>query len=313
MAVPADAPSMAYAFGLGLVGVANPCGFPLLPAYLSLFLGEPAARTPDAPATEPTRHGSGERSRRWESGPPLRALRASACVTAGFVVCFGALGLGLGGIVTAVEGLVPWAMVAIGAVMAAVGAGAMAGRHVAMPTGRLQPGRLGRDSVSMVVFGAVYAMASLGCSLPVFLLAVGGGLSRAGFAVVTLSALSYALGMGVLLAVMAFAACSLRRSLVVRLRKASRFLAPSVGFLLVASGAYLSYSWAMTLAHPGATPAIVAAVDRVQGEVSRILSSYARWLGAALGAMVVAVVVASGLERPTGSGASPEKSRRTAN
>ena len=33
-----DAP-LAYAFGVGMVATVNPCGFAMLPAYLSFFLG----------------------------------------------------------------------------------------------------------------------------------------------------------------------------------------------------------------------------------------------------------------------------------
>ncbi len=33
-----DAP-LAYAFGVGMVATFNPCGFAMLPAYLSYFLG----------------------------------------------------------------------------------------------------------------------------------------------------------------------------------------------------------------------------------------------------------------------------------
>ena len=57
-----------YAFTLGLVAAVNPCGFPLLPAYLSLFVGEDTVGRPQR---------------------NLRALGAGASVAAGFVVVFG--------------------------------------------------------------------------------------------------------------------------------------------------------------------------------------------------------------------------------
>lgn len=62
-----------YAFTLGLAAAVNPCGFPMLPAYLALFSG----------TTRTARRGTGV----------TRALLAGAGVSAGFVAVFGLLGL----------------------------------------------------------------------------------------------------------------------------------------------------------------------------------------------------------------------------
>lgn len=59
-----------YAFTLGLVGVVNPCGPPLLPAYLSLFVGDESSSR--------ARHAQ-------------RVLGAAERVTVGFVACFALL------------------------------------------------------------------------------------------------------------------------------------------------------------------------------------------------------------------------------
>ncbi|MGH8920665.1 MAG: cytochrome c biogenesis protein CcdA, partial [Actinomycetes bacterium] len=65
--------ALSYAFLLGLAAAVNPCGFPMLPAYLSVFV------------------------RGDEADPPLRhrlarATRSAAAVSAGFVVVFAVLG-----------------------------------------------------------------------------------------------------------------------------------------------------------------------------------------------------------------------------
>ena len=67
-----DAP-LAYAFGVGMVATVNPCGFAMLPAYLSFFLGL---------------EGAGDDART----NVLRALLIGATITAGFVAVFGVLG-----------------------------------------------------------------------------------------------------------------------------------------------------------------------------------------------------------------------------
>ncbi len=69
--------ALALAFIAGTVATVNPCGFALLPAYLSYFLG-----------LGDDRRGSGE-----SANPVLRALAVSAAVTLGFVVVFGVMGV----------------------------------------------------------------------------------------------------------------------------------------------------------------------------------------------------------------------------
>jgi len=69
--------AIVYAFGVGMVATFNPCGFAMLPAYLSYFLGLENARDTDNRA----------------DATVLRALAVGAAMTAGFVVVFGILGL----------------------------------------------------------------------------------------------------------------------------------------------------------------------------------------------------------------------------
>ena len=66
-----------FAFGVGVVAAVNPCGFAMLPAYLSLYLG---AREED--------FGKSSSMSRL-----LRSLLVGATVSSGFVVLFGLAGL----------------------------------------------------------------------------------------------------------------------------------------------------------------------------------------------------------------------------
>jgi cytochrome c biogenesis protein CcdA len=72
-----DAP-LAYAFGVGMVATFNPCGFAMLPAYLSYFLGLEGSTHPD------------------ERASVLRALAVGLSVTVGFLVVFGIIGVAEG-------------------------------------------------------------------------------------------------------------------------------------------------------------------------------------------------------------------------
>ena len=92
-----DAP-LAYAFTAGAVATVNPCGFAMLPAYLSYFLGIEAAK-------------GAEEDRRASVGT---ALLVGAAVSAGFLVVFGIVGTLVNAGVSSFIDYVKWATIAIG-------------------------------------------------------------------------------------------------------------------------------------------------------------------------------------------------------
>lgn len=261
--------ALEYAFALGLVGVANPCGLPLLPAYLSFFADQP---------------GTGARR-------PVHALGASACVTLGFAACFGVLGLAFGAVVATIEVAIPWLMVGLGAILALVGAAGLAGRPLRLPQPRAR--LAGPRPLTMFTFGVVYGLASLGCALPVFLAAVGGNLDHPGSLGLFRSSVAYALGMGLLLAVLALAAATARRAIVALVRPAAKVGQILASAMLVVSGAYVAYYWATSLASPTSAPPLVTAVNNAQATISDWMAGNAKWLGLVFGLAVVAVLLAA--------------------
>ena len=111
--------ALAYAFSAGMVGAINPCGFALLPAYLSYYLG-----LESAPAeAERDRHGSLGRS-----------LRVSAAMTAGFVLVFGIIGAVWSSVSNLIGSRLPWVTVALGIALILLGIAMLRGF---MPTVRL--------------------------------------------------------------------------------------------------------------------------------------------------------------------------------
>jgi len=94
---------MWIAFGAGVVTFFNPCGFALLPAYVSYYLSE--------------RNNPAVAGRRLKSS--WKGLSLGLIVSAGFFTVFGALGLAfslLGGSVMRLLGPnLPWVAATIGA------------------------------------------------------------------------------------------------------------------------------------------------------------------------------------------------------
>lgn len=252
-----------YAFSLGLVAAVNPCGLPMLPAYLALFTG----------TTGPTGARVG------------RSLLTGGTVTAGFVLVFGVLGALVESGVQLVAGWLPWVMIGIGVAMTATGLLTLAGSgpRVRLPVPRL---RARRSAPAMLAYGAAYAVGSLSCSLPLFLAAVGTSFTRRGAWAGFSTYVAYALGMGLFVTAAAVVTTTVGAAALRRLRAASRVLPVLSGIVLTVSGAYLVLYWTADLRKTGTGTPVTAAVGRLQG-----------WLTAAVGddpvrsAVVLGVVV----------------------
>lgn len=250
-----DAP-FGLALAAGMVAAVNPCGFALLPAYLSLLV---AGETPGRTAAVG------------------RALVATAAMTAGFAAVFLLFGLAVAPVAGQIQGRLPWVTIAIGAVLVVLGVWLAAGRE--LPGLRLpRPGGrpVSRNPWSMVVFGAAYAIASLSCTIGPFLAIVVTSF-RAGSVVSGVGLfLAYAVGMGVTVGVAALAVALAQGALVTRLRRSAPVVARVGGVLLVLAGAYVAwYGWWETRVLAGAPvddPVVTAALE-VQRRVSEGLGS----------------------------------------
>jgi cytochrome c biogenesis protein CcdA len=222
----------AYAFTLGMVATVNPCGFPMLPAYLSFFIG--------TDADEGAAPGGG-----WAGSRIPRALLAAAAVSLGFMAVFTVLSVPLDAGVTTVYRVMPWLTIAVGVLLIAVGVGMLLGYKPTLALPRLERGGRDRRFGSMVLFGVSYAIASLSCTIPLFLSVVA---NRTGPAASALTVVAYGLGMSAVLTGLTLALALARDSVVARVRRLLPHLQRVSGALLVAVGLYLVYYWVFNLA-----------------------------------------------------------------
>jgi Cytochrome c biogenesis protein len=258
-----------YAFTLGMVGVLNPCGFPLLPAYLALFV-------------------TGERVD-WRSRL-LRGVRAGGCVSVGFLVVFLLVGILAASAVTAIIAWVPWLMILIGIGLVGVGIITVAGRPVALHLPALGF-RGGRGAGAMIGFGASYALASLSCSLPLFLAGVLGVFTSTSFAGGLAAFAAYALGMGVFVTAAGVATSLIGGTVVGRLRPLVRILPRLAGAIVLIAGGYLVFYWAHELLAPTQRSGVIAAAQSVQNTVSTWIGDAALPLGIAMSCVVVGSLI----------------------
>jgi cytochrome c-type biogenesis protein len=222
------ADTLAFAFGAGLVAALNPCGFALLPPYLALVvLGDGRDGSTE---TEPGRGVA-----------VARALGATTVMTIGFLGVFGAFGLLIAPAATSVQRYLPAVTVVIGVTLVGLGCWLLGGRELRMMLPRPRAGAPTGQLRSMLFYGVAYALASLSCTIAPFLV-VTASTFNAGDPVAGLAGyFAYALGMGLLVGVLAVAVALAQEAVVGWLRRALPHVSRISGALLVAAGGYIAY------------------------------------------------------------------------
>ncbi|BCJ75095.1 hypothetical protein CS0771_46390 [Catellatospora sp. IY07-71] len=223
-----DTASYSLALSAGLLAAVNPCGFAMLPAYVSLLVtAEHDGRSP----RWPTRLG--------------RALALTAAMTAGFVTVFGFFGLLAAPAADWIATRLPWVTVAIGLILVALGGWLAAGRQLPSPLPKPGTGpRLRQRFWPMYLFGMSFAVASLGCTIGPFLAVVvtafttGSAASGAGLFV------AYAIGMALVVGAIAVAVAAAQQAAIRWLRRSGSVVSRLGGVLMIAAGAYVAwYGW----------------------------------------------------------------------
>ncbi|QZY29550.1 cytochrome c biogenesis CcdA family protein [Nocardioides coralli] len=249
--------TLTLAVAAGMLAAVNPCGFALLPAYLSvLVLGD------DSPGT----------------GRAVgRALALTGWMTLGFVAVFGIFGLVISPVASQVQQYLPWFTVVFGVLVALAGVWLALGRE--LPQLRIGTGSgkaVTRTAPAMVGFGASYAVASLTCTIAPFLAVVVAGFRAGSVGEGVLLYVGYAAGMGLLVGVAAVAVAVARRGLVTGLRRTGRWVPRVAGVLLLVVGAYVAWYGAWELRVLGGDDPADPVIDLA----ARIQRTLAEWVDA---------------------------------
>lgn len=217
-----------FAFAAGMVASVNPCGFLLLPSYISFQIGAPTDEKQDAQAWQ----------RLW------RALLMGLLATAGFVVIFALVG----GVISAggqfLINIFPIVGLIIGVLMVGLGIWLLISKA---KLGIMAASRLTiapkRNPQNVFLFGIVYAAGSLSCTLPIFLVVVGSSFATQGFGTAIGQFVGYALGMGIVLIAVTVASALAEGTVSRWLKGLLPYLDRISAMFLVGAGAYLVYYW----------------------------------------------------------------------
>ena len=215
--------SLTFAFTAGLVATINPCGFAMLPAYLSYFLGTEEAEA----LNEKTGIG--------------RALITGLTVSSGFVAVFSIIGLLVSAGLSAVRQVVPWLTIFIGSTLIALGIAFILGSRLTIFLPNFKEGPDNRNLKSLFFFGVSYAIASISCGLPTFIVVV--STSANNFTTGLISFFAYSIGMALVLTALTISLAIARQSLLVKLRLFLPKVDRLAGSLMIMAGMYLVVFW----------------------------------------------------------------------
>ena len=160
-----DWAAVAYPFSLGLVAAFNPCGFALLPAYLSYFIGASRRALPR------TRRPAHEAAGRGAARPSSVGLT----LTAGFVAVFGALRRAFRDRPQPGRRARPHRVCddrGGGRSWRCWESGCWPGAAINLRLPKMSRGTEGRGLPSVFMFGVSYAVVSLSCTIGLFIAAI---------------------------------------------------------------------------------------------------------------------------------------------
>ncbi|WP_149829077.1 cytochrome c biogenesis CcdA family protein [Streptomyces tailanensis] len=246
---------LALAFAAGMTAPVNPCGFALLPAWITYTLGD--AGTSPLPVRL------------------ARALRSGAALTLGFAGTLAAAGLVVSAGARTLIQAAPWLGLATGIVLGLLGLVMLTGRSLPLrlPGLPVRAAEAPPTARRMLVFGIGYAAASLSCTFGVLLAVIAQAQATASYAGLLLVFAAYAVDSATVLLLVAITTAVAGTALTRRVTALARYGPRITAAVLVATGAYLAWYW-----YPAVTGATATAGS--SGALARFSATVSTWVQA---------------------------------
>jgi cytochrome c-type biogenesis protein len=213
---------MSLSFIRGLVAAVNPCGFILLPTYLMFFLGLEGARPGTQRATL------------------RRALLVSAALSAGFLLVFLIAGVVSYNFTSWIDENSKYVNAVIGPALIVLGIAMLFGYKLPFVTPAIRTGDTPERTVrAMFVFGVAYAVASIGCTIGLFIATVFNSSARDGVVAGVGNVVAYGAGMALLVSALTVALAFANTGLLKFLRSGLQHIDRIAAVFVIISGMYL--------------------------------------------------------------------------
>jgi len=264
---------VSLSFIRGMVAAVNPCGFILLPTYLMYFLGLQGS----LPGTQ--------------RATMRKALLVSAAVSLGFLSVFLVAGVISYNFTNWINENAKYATGAIGVALLGLGIAMLLGYKLPFMTPSINTGDTPKNTVpAMFVFGIAYAVASIGCTIGLFIATVFSTTEREGVISGVGNMLAYGAGMALLVSALTIALASANTSLLKLLRGSLQYVDRIAAGFVVLSGLYLLWYFYWVDVKEEGDPITDWALER-QAQATVFLSDHWQTVAIVMVAIVGAAMV----------------------
>ena len=216
--------NFAFAFSAGVLATFNPCAWAMLPTFISFYLGSREA----------------EYEQRSFAARAAEGLTLGLLVSGGFLLVFSTVAVILSIGLRFIVRYLPFGSLITGVALIILGLWLLAGKpfpfSLSLP--QINPSRT-RNPKSAFMFGVGYGLASLSCTLPVFISIVGASLTVSGFLSGVIMFSGYALGIAVILMGVALGTALLKGASAQWYRRFLPHVYRLSAVMLIVAGAYL--------------------------------------------------------------------------
>jgi len=194
----------------------------------------------------------------------------------------------------------------IGAAMIVLGCFLLAGwkPRFALPTVNTTGSQPDRTFTAMFGFGIAYAVASIGCTIPLLISAVFSTFSTRGFVSGVICVALYGVGMSLLVTALTVSLAFASGGLLKVLRSGMKYIDRVAAVFIMVTGFYLMWYWFGAITERQGEDGLTARVDGWQSDLHAFLERQSVWrLGVVLGLVVLGAIafVAVGRRRSTGT------------
>jgi cytochrome c-type biogenesis protein len=268
-----DVTVLSVALLAGVLATFNPCGFALLPAYLTLVASTTEGKT--------------------RSQALLGGMRFAAGMTLGFVLVFGTFGLLISPFTSVIQRYLPILTIVLGIVLIGVGIWLLIGRSTTGPKIAIRGWAPGTSWWSQIGYGITFALVSLSCTIGPFLAVTGTALRSDNIVNVVITFIVFGLGMGAAVLTLALATTFVGSGLTQWLRTYAGVVTRITGALVLLAGAYVAwfgwFEWRILQGVQVDDP-VIGAVAKAQAQLTQFLAAIPT---PALLAIVALIVIAS--------------------
>tara|TARA_Y100000590_G_scaffold117723_1_gene134601 strand:- start:2082 stop:2744 length:663 start_codon:yes stop_codon:yes gene_type:complete len=214
-----------------MLATVNPCGFVMLPVYISMFLS--------------SKDRKGNQSNFVIKF--LNVFQISISLGLGFLIIFGSVGLAITGGLLFIQPILSWLSILIGFFLVGLGIYTFSGKslYLSFPQKLSYKINISQDSKfkKFFLYGLSYGVASISCTLPLFIALISNAINSGGLANGIKQFISYSLGMTSVILIITLLASFIKNFSLLKKTYLTRFYQYPAGILIALVGMYLIIYW----------------------------------------------------------------------